>query len=79
MSRSKRKHPITGFTTSESDKWWKELASGRLRRRVKLFILRGRYDLAKWLRNEDVTCSFTDPKDGRQIFDPKEHPELMRK
>ncbi len=79
MSRSKRKHPITGWMTSESDKWWKKWASHRLRRRVKLMILRDWYDVAKWLRSRDITCSFTDPKDGKQVFDPKEHPELMRK
>ncbi len=35
MSRSRRKTPIFGFTTADSDARWKAMAARKLRRRVK--------------------------------------------
>ena len=79
MTRSRRKHPIIGFTMAESDKWWKQLSSRRLRRKVRRAIRRGWYDMAKWLCGKEVTSLWDSPKDGKHPFDPEKHPECMRK
>ena len=79
MSRSKRKNSITGWTISDSDKWWKKLASKRVRRRVKEFLDLDIFDVVEDLENKEVTCSFTAPKDGKQFFDRKKYPKLIRK
>jgi len=79
MSRSRRKNSIKGWTTCRSDKWWKKLASKRLRRHVRELLDLNLFDNVKDLENKEITCSFTAPKDGKIYFDEEEYPELMRK
>lgn len=75
MSRSYRKIPITGMTTAETDKPFKVTEHRRERRftRVDVESL-GEGSNPKWFGRP---CSA--PKDGKQFFDPKKHPGLMRK
>ena len=78
MSRSRRKSPVTGITTSESEKDDKRIYNRRYRRASKqLFENDPVRDPMPKLRE------FSDPwlmdKDGKARFDPSEYPELMRK
>lgn len=80
MSRSRRKTPICGHTTARTEKWWKQMRWGRIRAWV-------RTQLAHVRRGAEFAPSAAEahyddwdaPKDGKQMFDPDEHPELMRK
>jgi hypothetical protein len=76
MSRSRRKTPITGVTKAESDKRDKVLAHRRQRRRVRTALASGRLEIAMRRKAGDV-WSFA--KDGKQCFDPRRRPKLMRK
>ena len=75
MARSRRKNPGCGITTAASDKSYKQQEHRRERAAV---------------RNIDLTAeempstrAFGSPwhgeKDGKQWFDPKQHPKDMRK
>lgn len=79
MTHSRRKTSLVPFTNSESSKTWKKLASRRLRRRVRLLIMRGWYDIVSKLKNLEVTPSFTDPKEGKIWVNPREDSSRMRK
>lgn len=48
MSRSRRKTPISGFTTADSDHLWKKMAARALRHRVKQ-ELNSKLDLTRFL------------------------------
>jgi len=75
MSRSHRRTPIIGVTKAPSDKVFKIKEHRRARRALK------KIDLTE----DDVPHEkqFGDPwradKDGKNLFAPKECPELMRK
>lgn len=75
MTRSRKKTPITGMTTAESDKAFKSAEHRRERSAVKTAIKRG-------VEPPD-TRKFGDPavseKDGKQWFDPGRFPEYLRK
>jgi hypothetical protein len=75
MSRSRRKTPITGITTSESDTRDKVLAHRRQRRRVRTALASGVAEVITRRKAGDV-WSFA--KDGKQRFDPRRWPKLMR-
>lgn len=74
MSRSRRKTPITGITTSESDRYWKNQCNRRLRRRPVEEELpnHGRYKPYggdPWMSQ----------KDGKFYFGNDDEPKLWRK
>lgn len=75
MSRSRRKIPIAGITTAESDKAFK-VAEHRRERRVVKTALDKTDDLPS-------TKLFGNPwaseKDGKRMFDPNRYPTIMRK
>ncbi len=76
MSRSRRKTPISGITTADSDHLWKKMAS--LRHRVKQHLnatLDGdRFAGKRW----DLVNPWSSQKDGKSWFGGR-YPELMRK
>jgi hypothetical protein len=75
MSRSRRKNSITGNTTSDSEKYDKRLNNRKMRRQNKLRLINGR----DFVEMKQVSNPYNMDKDGRQMFDPKKHPNLMRK
>lgn len=65
MSRSRRKTPIFGITTAESDAVWKAMAARKLRRRVKQ-ILRATLDTHDYPgKRWDAVNPWSTPKDGK--------------
>ncbi len=77
MSRSRRKTPIAGVATSDSEKDDKRKANRR-ERRVNRILLRTRGEEAlKDRRAVSNVWSFA--KDGKIRFDPKKEPGLLRK
>lgn len=78
MSRSKRKTPITGNTTSESEKQAKRAYNRRYRHVCKLVIANDtEHSLIPSLREHSNPWGMD--KDGKSRFDPGRYPELMRK
>jgi hypothetical protein len=77
MSRSRRKTPIRGITTAQSEKQDKRIANRRLRRRVRS-ALRVDPDAPLPLLRE-VSNPWRMDKDGKMLVDPARHPEFMRK
>lgn len=78
MSRSRRKTPICGITTADSDGEWKAMVARRLRHRVKQELnatLDGdRFAGKRW----DIVNPWDAPKDGKSWFGNR-WPNLMRK
>jgi hypothetical protein len=78
MSRSRRKTPIFGHTTADSDARWKAMAARKLRRSVKQHLeatLDGdRYAGKRW----DLINPWSSEKDGKHYW---RNPEaaMMRK
>jgi hypothetical protein len=62
MSRSYKKHPITGMTTAESEKYDKQLANRKLRRKQKNAI-RTKKEVLPQLK--EVSNNYTFNKDGK--------------
>jgi hypothetical protein len=82
MSRSKRSQPITGITTAESEKDWKRDANRKLRRAVHQTLHQlpaADPDALILPVMDEVVNQYSGPKDGKQHFDPRKHPQLMRK
>jgi hypothetical protein len=76
MSRSRRHTPVTGITKSESDTRDKVLAHRRQRRRVRTALASGHAEIVTRRKAGDV---WGVAKDGKQRFDPRRWPQLMRK
>jgi len=78
MSRSRRKTPIGGITTADSDHAWKKAAARALRRKVKQLLtatLDGdRFAGKRW----DLVNPWTSDKDGKHWFGDR-YPKSMRK
>jgi hypothetical protein len=78
MSRSRRKTPIFGHTTAESDHQWKKKAARTLRHRVKQHLnvtLSGDHFAGKrW----DLVNPWDAPKDGKHWWKSND-PRSMRK
>ncbi len=75
MSRSKRRTPIIGYTSAETEKQDKRRANRALRRKVKVSINQGDFELPL-LREVSTVWSFD--KDGKQyLINPS--PQDMRK
>lgn len=81
MSRSKRSEPIAGITTAESEKEWKRGANRKLRRAVTRTLQLPAADPDEMILPvlHEVANQYSGPKDGKQRFDPRRHPHLMRK
>ena len=77
MSRSRRKTPICGITTAESEKQDKRIANRRLRRKVRAALAVEPEGVLPALR--EVSSVWTFDKDGKMRFDPAEWPVSMRK
>ena len=82
MSRSKRSQPVTAITTADSEKQWKRDANRKLRRAVTQTLLQlpsADPDAMVLPVLDEVASQYSGPKDGKQRFDPRRHPRLMRK
>ena len=82
MSRSKRGEPITGITTADSEKTWKRKANRKLRHAVARTVHQlpsADPDAIVLPVLDEVANQYSGPKDGKQRFDPRRHPRLMRK
>jgi hypothetical protein len=78
MSRSRRKTPICGNTTAESEKKDKTLSQRALRRRINQQIPLMHEDDVVPTMKEVRNASCMD-KDGKHRFNPSQFPALMRK
>jgi len=79
MSRSRRKTPITGWTTSKSEKKDKQIANRRFRRREKQAIYHGEEPPED---PNEVSNPWDFAKDGKQYIDEetrKKFPSWLRK
>lgn len=77
MSRSRRKSPIRGITTSDTEKRDKRIANRRLRRAVRVRLSADPDDVLPSLREVSSVWSFN--KDGKTRFDQDARPAWMRK
>jgi hypothetical protein len=74
MSRSVKKNPFTGYTTSESEKQDKQHASRKYRRKIKVLLLSTTEEtIFPEVRETSIVCTFD--KDGKQYL----HEEDCRK
>lgn len=78
MARSKRKTPIRGITTAESDKKDKQLAHRRYRRKMKA-VLQQVPDAEIFPSLRELSNPWNMRKDGKIRFDPKQYPKDIRK
>ena len=78
MARSKRKTPIRGITTAQSEKKDKQLAHRRYRRNVKA-ALRQVPDAEIFPHVRELSDLWSMGKDGKVRFDPIKYPKDMRK
>jgi hypothetical protein len=81
MSRSRRKRPfasmtVTGFDRGEKKD--KQRANRTLRQKTKQVMAKGDEDRVA-IDKKDVSNVYTFRKDGKQRFDPRRHPKMMRK
>lgn len=78
MSRSRRKTPICGITSAESESEDKALWH-RAHRRIERSALK--HEGEEYLPQYEAAHSSTwlMDKDGKQYFDAARHPEIMRK
>ena len=78
MSRSRRRTPICGITTAESDHAWKAAAARKLRRHVRQ-LLKHTHDGDQFSgKRWDLVNPWSSDKDGKHWFGNR-HPKLMRK
>ncbi len=78
MSRSRRYRSHCGNTTAVSEKDDKRRAN-RVERRTNLQILAATSDADRLKPARVLSSPWLMDKDGKQHFDPREYPELMRK
>jgi hypothetical protein len=78
MARSRRKRPIRGITTADSEKQDKCIASRRERHRNRQILDYSLDDTLLMLRRQ-AGDPWLMNKDGKAFFDPTKYPELMRK
>lgn len=77
MSRSRRRTPVRGISTADSEKEDKRIANRRLRRTVRAAI---RVDAEGELpARRAVSNPWCMDKDGKTRFDPARRPRDMRK
>ena len=76
MSRSYKKTPICGITTSESEKKDKQIANRRFRRNSHQLVKIGKEPP---FRTREVSNAYDFDKDGKQYFSAQKYPSLLRK
>lgn len=77
MSRSRRRTPIRGITTADSEKQDKRIANRKLRRKVRVAI---RADAeGEMPARRQVSNPWCMDKDGKMRFDPARYPRYLRK
>ena len=76
MSRSRRKSPVRGLASADSEKADK-LASHRKLRRVARVAVEQRKEVLPL--EKELTNTWSLAKDGKTRFDPTAQPKLMRK
>jgi hypothetical protein len=78
MARSRKKTPVQGMTTANSEKQDKRLYNRRFRRISKQAIhVESEREVLPHLK--EYSNPWCMDKDGKARFDPKKHPEWMRK
>ena len=77
MARSRRKAPIRGITSSDSEKSDKAASQRKIRRVVRQIVPMD--PEAVLPLEKQLTNPYSMDKDGKARFDPKLSPELMRK
>ena len=78
MARSRKKTPVHGMTTASSEKEDKRFYNRRFRR-VSKQALRVNPEREVLPHLREYSNPWCMDKDGKVRFDPKKHPELMRK
>lgn len=76
MSRSKRKTPVRGITTADSEKSDKILSHRKLRRAVRIAVTQDDESIPD---EKGLSNCWAMAKDGKYRFNPSLHPKLMRK
>lgn len=80
MSRSRRKTPIASITVAGfngSEKKDKRNCNRILRQKNKQLLAKGEDE--GLITKKEALNVYTFTKDGKQCFDPKKHPDMMRK
>lgn len=77
MSRSRKKKPFTGYSTKDSDKYYKQLASRRFRKHEKNLLDQRIFEITEARNKFSESYSFA--KDGKQFFNPEDFPKALRK
>jgi hypothetical protein len=78
MSRSRRKRPSSGITTSDTEKQDKRIANRKLRRKVRVRLaIDAEPETLPHVR--EVSDPWAMAKDGKMRFDPDRSPGLLRK
>lgn len=77
MSRSRRKRPFHGISSSDSDKQDKRMANRRLRRKVRAVLPVQPDGILPALREVSTVWGFA--KDEKRRFDPGRWPGWLRK
>jgi hypothetical protein len=78
MARSRKKTPVHGITTASSEKKDKRLYNRRFRHVCKQALHVNPY-LEVLPHLQEYSNPWCMDKDGKARFDPKKHPEWMRK
>lgn len=78
MSRSRKKTPICGMTSAESDAQWKAESARALRHRVKQQLTKELHTNDFPGKRWDLVNPWSSAKDGKGWFGDR-HPKLMRK
>jgi len=79
MSRSRRYSPIIGMAKARSEKQFKQWSNQVLRQKQKA-TMRDDPDIAVLpVRSREAIDTYKGPKDGKQRFDPRKSPHLLRK
>ena len=78
MSHSRRKTPIRGITSSDSERDDKQLNHRRERRIVRT-VVHTTPDIEVLPHTRELSNPWAMAKDGKKRFNPKTHKEMMRK
>lgn len=85
MSRSVRRSPFFSYTASryvcgsESDKWWKKYWHRKMRAATLVVLRDFDVDSGFLPHTRQVSHIWASSKEGKIRFDPRQHPERMRK
>ena len=77
MSRSKRKTPVRGITSSDSEKADKAASHRKIRRTIRKIVPVA--PEAVLPQEKQLTNPYSMAKDGKARFNPAKSPELLRK